>query len=212
MSRYKDISGQKFGRLLALWPAGRSGKEEKIFWSCQCDCGNIVLATCDSLRRKNTKSCGCYRDELIVTLSRTHGQSSQKHKASEYRTWINMKTRCYNDKYPEYFLYGGRNIALCDRWRDSFENFYADMGPKPEPKRKYSIDRINNNGNYEPGNCRWATSREQNNNRRSNRLITYQNRTQTLSQWAEELNIDIKILWNYLYRSHKSLESIILSL
>jgi hypothetical protein len=108
---------------------------------------------------------------------------------------MNMRRRCNYPTHGSYKDYGGRGIKVCERWNNSFENFYADMGDRPPGSQ---IDRIDNDGNYEPGNCQWSTRKEQNNNRRSNALFTYQGKTQTLQQWAEEYGIDKKLLWHRL--------------
>lgn len=113
----------------------------------------------------------------------THGMT----RSIEFRIWAGIKTRCFNRNDPGYVRYGGRGITICDRWKNSFEAFYADVGPKPEWAD--SIDRIDNNGNYEPGNVAWATTKEQANNRRTNRIITYRGVTQTMAQWAEALGL-----------------------
>jgi hypothetical protein len=126
-------------------------------FECKCDCGNIWIGNLFALRNGTTKSCGCYNLEKKTTHNKKH--------TKEYRVWLNMKTRCYNPKDISYKNYGGRGIRVCDRWINSFENFYTDIGPKPNPE--YSIDRIDVNGNYEPSNCKWSTIIEQNMNRRN---------------------------------------------
>lgn len=115
-----------------------------------------------------------------------HGMSRTR----EYRLWIAMKVRCYNRNCPEFHMYGGRGIAMCDEWRDDFSAFLRDVGPRPG--RGYSVDRIDNDGNYEPGNVRWATMRQQSNNTRRNVILTYDGKTLTLAQWARYLGINIE--------------------
>ena len=176
MSKRIEINpGERYNRLTIICeveahiqPSGQ--KQRKV--KCVCDCGNIVDVTLSLLRRGHTKSCGCYQKEIIKKMSicNKYGSLKSKHRmcnTSEYRSWNSMKERCLNKNYIKYNLWGGRGITICDRWLNSFENFYADMGPKPGPE--YSLDRINNNGNYEPSNCRWATPKEQVNNRRISR-------------------------------------------
>jgi len=121
-----------------------------------------------------SRSCGC----LARQAAKTHGMV----RAPEYGVWRNMYQRCTNPNNPQYHNYGGRGIKVCQRWRESFENFYADMGPRPSSQ--HSIDRINTNGDYTPSNCRWATPVQQSNNKNDNRLITYRGQTRTLSEWA----------------------------
>lgn len=116
----------------------------------------------------------------------------KKRARTEYYSWYNAKRRCYYPDYKDYSNYGARGIKMCEEWQDNFEQFLKDMGPKPAPK--YSIERINNNGNYEPSNCKWATAKEQNNNSRNNRYITFQNRRKTISQWAAERHIKLTTL------------------
>jgi hypothetical protein len=135
-----------------------------------CKCGNSVDIMIKSVRLGITKSCGCYHIEQskIRKTRLAHNQSGKKTRTKEYNTWSGMKYRCYNPKCNRWSSYGGRGIIVCDRWLNSFENFYADMGKKPGPE--YSIDRIDVNGNYEPSNCKWSTSVEQSNNRRKNMI------------------------------------------
>lgn len=132
-------------------------------WECRCECGSIRHLKASVLIRGNTKSCGCQKSSMVATARTIHGQSPRGNQTSEYRIWRGIKSRCFNPKYFAYKWYGARGITMCERWANSFPAFYEDMGPRP---KKLSIDRINNDGNYEPGNCRWATSKEQAQNQR----------------------------------------------
>lgn len=169
-----DLTGRVFSRLTVLRRAG-SAKHGTSVWECRCVCGASVKVRSDVLRAGTTRSCGCLQLEgLRVRIRELHSRSAHVHKkhgaaprsgsSSEYQSWLHLKQRCGNHKHRAYKYYGGRGITVCDRWKNSFEAFLADMGPKPS--LRHSIDRINNDGNYEPGNCRWATKVEQRQNQR----------------------------------------------
>ena len=184
----RDITNQTFGRLTVIELCDVRAPNNECVWLCQCTCGNRVKVIGSSIRTGNTKSCGCLRVDMGVirgTASRKHGDSPHRRSVKnlgtpEYNAWGQMIHRCSNPNSKMWAHYGGRGITVCERWR-SYETFLEDMGRKPSPK--HSIDRINVNGNYEPSNCRWATYSEQNNNRRTNRYITINGVTHTMSEW-----------------------------
>lgn len=182
-----DLTGQKFNRLTVLYLNGI--KSDRAKWVCRCDCGKISHPiTGKNLKNGNTKSCGCLHLEKLKERLTTHGKS----KAPEYIVYNNMKKRCFNHKDKRYNRYGGRGIKICDRWLESFENFYSDMGSRPTPK--HSIDRINNDGDYCPENCKWATIIEQNSHTNQTRLLTYNGETHHLAEWARITGLTYKTI------------------
>lgn len=174
----KDLTDQRFGRLIAKESFGMgAGKHRK--WRCICDCGQETLVASNDLIEGDTQSCGC----LVGDTHRTHGMS----KTDIYQIWNHMLERCNNENNPAYFRYGAIGVKVHDSWKD-FEIFYSDVGPRPSIK--HSLDRYpDKNGNYEPGNVRWATSKQQANNMRNNILITLDGETKTLAQWSEFVGV-----------------------
>ena len=179
MATFIDLTGQQFGRLVVTERAENSAKGEAQ-WYCLCVCGNETRVPTRHLRGGNTKSCGCSNRDV----STTHGMSS----SPEYVIWSGIKQRCYNEKNPDYHHYGERGIIVCDEWKESFEAFYRDMGPRPSPQ--HSIDRRENDKGYSKKNCRWATQIEQSNNTRRNIFYIYNGITRTLKAWCRELNLN----------------------
>lgn len=188
-SQRHDYSGSRYGRLRVI-SYSHSEKKRGPIWKCQCDCGADCFVVAKELRAGDTKSCGClYRTQFI-----THGLS----KSAEHKAWTAIKERCYNPNCKSYYRYGGRGIKMCERWLNSFEAFYTDMGPRPSSE--HSIDREDTFGNYEPSNCRWATIIEQQNNMRTNVVLEFQGRKATLAEWSRLTGITYTALSTRLDR------------
>ena len=171
MSRLIDLTGQRFGRLVVM---GRDFSKNYTAWQCLCDCGQVKAIASNSLRRGYTESCGC--------IVRTHGLSGTR----VYHIWESMKARCQNPNAANYAKYGGRGIAVCDRWQ-SFENFHADMGEPPS--EQHSLDRRDSAGDYTLDNCRWASLETQSQNRASAINLTFQNETHCVAEWSRRLGV-----------------------
>lgn len=190
-----DLIGQRFGRLLVI-SYSHVNSYNNACWHCLCDCGKEVVRNGTTMRKGKVKSCGCLgkekRREGLLKVVKTHGMSKSK----LYSTWQSMMVRCYNQKGVSYPLYGGRGIKVCKRW-NKFVNFYKDMG---DPPKGYSLDRIDNSKGYSKKNCRWATPKEQSNNKRRNVLMEYNGKIQTRSQWAVEFGIILETLRGRLKR------------
>lgn len=174
MAKPSDLSGLRYGRLLVTSLVYVRPRR----WSCVCDCGTVKIVQASALTSGNTKSCGCIHREQLSDRNRKHGMTD----APEYKIWQLMKARCRSN-LERHKNYSGRGIKVCDRW-NSFEAFIADMGPRPSPR--HSIDRRDNSGDYEPGNCRWATPEQQMRNTRRNRLMTIAGVTRPLIEWCQE--------------------------
>ena len=184
----QDLTGEKIGRLTVIERAPNKGKEP--MWRCVCENdGNEVVVSGARLRSGKTKSCGCLRADVSKEKSTTHG----KYYTRVHNTWTRMKQRCGNPRHPEYDGYGKRGIKVCERWQD-FEPFYDDVSKLPHfDEPGYTLNRIDNDGNYEPGNVEWATPAVQANNKRNNIRIPYNGKEQTLKQWTDELNLNYKL-------------------
>lgn len=184
----EDLTDKRFGRLVVIRHFYKHNK-----WICQCDCGNITHVGGTALKIGFTKSCGCLNSEMAAARTFRHGQYG----TPEYRSWMSAKRRCAD---PTDMNYGGRGITMCPEWVDNFTAFYAYVGPRPT--LGHSLDRIDVNKGYEPGNVRWATPEVQANNMRTNRFIEHAGKRQTLSQWARELGICSSVLSNRIRRGH----------
>lgn len=176
-----DLSGRRFARLMVVRPLGT--RWNKVYWLCRCDCGGWNAVSTGSLKWGQTESCGClYRDTRGAT-TRTHGLSH----TPEYRVWKGMIARCENRARDFYPRYGGRGIKVCRRWRKSFPAFLADLGPRPSSR--HTLDRIDNDRDYAPTNCRWATNEEQGQNTSRTRKLTINGVTLGVNAWARRLHL-----------------------
>lgn len=206
-SRIIDLTNMKFGRLSPIKYVGRTNG--RTLWECICDCGNHTIVGYSNLVSGITKSCGCYDLECKLKRNRGRRKSATSEKFNGYNLisdhplyniWSSMITRCYNVNRKHFDNYGGRGIEVCDRWRgeNGFENFVNDMGERPSPN--HSIDRIDVNGNYNPENCRWATPKEQCNNRRVTRYIVLNGEKIALSDFCSKYGLNYWSLYNKLRR------------
>jgi hypothetical protein len=183
-----DITGEKYGMLTVIKQNGH-GKSGRIVWLCKCDCGNVVSVRGNDLRTGRTISCGCYKRAITSITKTTHGDSGKR----LYNIWRDVVRRCKDKNNPRNKNYGMRGIDICCEWANSYESFkewslyngYAD---------NLSIDRINNNGDYKPTNCRWTTRKVQNNNKRVNRLLTHNGETLSIKLWAEKIHMNYQTL------------------
>lgn len=197
MSKMIDLSGRQFGRLKILRPVD-GGDPKYKYWESLCDCGNKHVCVTGSLTSGRTKSCGCLQRQR-VTEKATHGEASGKRGATkEYRTWIRIKDRCYNQDAVSYPNYGGRGIKVCSRWLHSYENFISDMGRAPS--KDHSIERKNINKDYTPKNCSWATKLEQMNNTSRTMWVFFRGERKSISNWCRDLGVNKSTVYQRIYK------------
>ncbi len=200
-----DLTGQVFGRLTARKHVGNNAKKESL-WLCRCACGVTITTTCSHLRSGNTKSCGCLQRDKAREIRTSHRHRGRK-STPTYNSWASMKTRCSpNQKkntrnYQDYYL---RGIRVCKRWA-RFENFLEDMGERPAGT---SLDRINNNGNYEPTNCRWADAKTQRENNNATIYVSHKGRNQTVTAWSRELGISSFTVFSRIRRGVSPIQAL----
>ena len=187
---FLNLENKVYGRWTVLSFYGRD-KRNNILWKCKCVCGVEKNVYGNSLRSGQSTSCGCYNRE-VTSRPKSHGHAKHSKSSTEYYAWGHMKDRCFNKKNKQYSNYGGRGITVCERWANSFELFLKDVGFRPSPK--HSLDRYpNNDGNYEPGNCKWRLVAEQNRNKRDNRWLESNGEKMVLTDWA--------LKWGVSYQS-----------
>jgi len=184
--------GREFGKWTVIREVEKRGKNRYVL--CRCACGREKPVMVQTLASGDSTRCRSCSNRKIAFR---HGQASQIQPTPTYRSWLAMRRRCHSPRATSYDRYGGRGIRVCDRW-DDFNNFLADMGERPSAE--HTIDRLDCDGDYQPGNCRWATPIQQGNNRRCNRVLTLGERSQTLAQWAQELGIDERTISERLKR------------
>lgn len=183
-----SIIGKRFGRLVVL-KLDYVDNHHYTHWICKCDCGNIVSIRRNQLTSGDNISCGCYHKEHNHEFGFKHGLTNNP----LYWVWTGIKNRCLNPKASNYERYGGRGISICDEWKNDFKSFY-DWAMSHGYQNGLTIDRIDNNGNYEPSNCRWATRKEQQNNTRRNRIFTYEGVSHSIVEWSRILNVNYETL------------------
>lgn len=191
MTKAADLTGKKFGKLIAV-SRSENTNQNRAQWLCRCECGGEKIAQAAYLNKGTTRSCGCLADEQRKTAAQSQCTPySRTNMYRERKTWENMIARCYDKTRHDFKWYGGRGISVCEKWRNSFEAFVVDMGMRPA---SMTLDRRESSTDYSPGNCRWATATEQANNRRSNHCITIDGRTLTIAEWARHSGIGERVI------------------
>ncbi len=218
MPEFNDLTGQRFGRWAVIERA-ENGKARQTRWLCKCDCGTEKIVQAGHLRNGKTKSCGCYNSDVTAernhTIKKKHGGAIHTRRERLYKIFISMHHRCEKEYHPQYERYGGRGISVCDEWSgehgyENFRNWAFQNGFDPTAKRKdMSIDRIDNDGNYEPSNCRWTSYKQQSNNRRSNHLITIDGITHTISEWADIVEIDQRTISSRIFNGWSEQDAVL---
>lgn len=201
MSRPIDLSGKRYGRLTVIRRADKKDtNNSRAYWECVCDCGNKTVVYRSNLTSGKTTSCGCFQQEKATEQATKHNGAGTR----LYRIWIGLRGRCSNPNVPHYTNYGGRGIKVCDEWQ-TFEPFY-EWAMANGYRDDLTIDRKDNDGDYCPENCRWATNKEQSNNTRKTIKIEFNGQTKTLSDWAQHIGVRRECLWKRIYLRHWSIE------
>lgn len=196
MSNFIDLTGQRFGRLTVISRA-KNNAQNKAMWNVRCDCGAEKVVSRANLRNGTIVSCGCYARDLHKQQHLKHGECKRNNRTRLYIIWSDIRQRCYRTSAVDYERYGGRGITVCSEWlgENGYKNF-REWALQNGYAKNLSIDRIDNNGNYEPSNCRWVTMQDQANNRRSNHLIEFNGKQQTISQWSREIGVSKHLLYS----------------
>jgi len=198
MAKIKDLVGQRFGRLMVLYDTGKRKKNGNVVWHCQCDCGNELDVRSGDLVSIHTTSCGCYQRQRTAEAHTVHGMTRGEKIRPIYQTWRAILQRCENPNASNYKNYGFRGIKVCDEWHKLIP--FCDWALANGWKKGLQLDRIDNDGNYEPCNCRWATPQENNRNKRNNRMITFAGKTQCIAAWSDDTGIERHTLWARINR------------
>ena len=206
MNKIEDLTGKRFNKLLVIERV-ENDKSGKSRWRCLCDCGNRVVVGANNLRNGNTHSCGCLKKKMMSAKQFKHGDAGGRKSESTrlYRIWRGMISRCYTPSATEYEYYGGRGISVCDAWRNNYSEFRC-WALSNGYNDDLTIDRINNNSDYSPNNCRWISKQDQMLNKSNNRLITFNNVTKTITEWAYGFGIDRRTLSGRIDRYHWPVE------
>jgi hypothetical protein len=205
MAPINDITGQRFGRLIALKPMKNRARDRHVQWFCRCDCGTEKIIVGNNLRSGAVNSCGCFRKEYFKELYSTHKLS----KTRTYKVWCYAKTRCTNPNIESWHRYGGRGISMCEKWWNSYEAFLEDMGECPAGM---TLERIDNDGDYEPNNCKWATWKEQYNNTARNIYVFYKGEKLTMAQYCELRGLKYAMFrWRYHEKKYSRAKATILT-
>lgn len=198
----RDLTGCVFGKWTVICFAGRKVWGNAAYWQCECLCGCVYRVCGPTLINGASVSCGCDRAEAARRRFSSHSQYG----TPEYGIWIGIKDRCYRVRNPGYKHYGGRGIQVCDRWKNSFELFLLDMGSKPSPQ--HQIDRIDNNDDYSPENCRWATRLQQCNNKRTTHVLTVDGEAKSIAEWSRETGISQGTIWRRISLGWQSSDAV----
>lgn len=200
------LHGQRFGKLVVIEEV--QSVRGRSMWSCKCDCGKITTVIGSSLRSGNTTSCGCAQKEKAAAFNKSRAKHGMCH-THLHRLWLHIKDRCTNENCNSYYNYGARGITICDEWLNDFQAFFDYASHLPHyGESGYSFDRINNDGNYEPGNVRWATRKEQANNKRTNRVLEAFGEKHTVAEWSEILGINYRTILSRLGKGMSAAEAL----